>query len=181
MDVGPSPKVMLVPHVLMTSLERIFLSKPTHQKQPVVMTLMLTSVTFTIYDLSEDFDVVYESPNGDQVVSMEYDDPDSGVSLDRSSYPQNTDVEITIDHQALNVDPTSSDEWVFNSDGEVAFYGDASEVIAAINAANALVMAAENATGADDEDATASEVHTAVDDRSCSNRQCSCRSCRYGR
>ena len=36
-----------------------------------------------------------------------YDNPDSGVSLDRNNYPQNTDVVITIDDQALNVDPTS--------------------------------------------------------------------------
>ena len=59
-----------------------------------------------LFDLSSDFDVVFERPNGDQTVSMEYDDPDSGVSLDRSNYPQNTGVVITIDDQALNVDPT---------------------------------------------------------------------------
>ena len=61
--------------------------------------------TLYLFDLSENFDVVYDSPAGTQVVSMEYDDPASSVSLDRSSYPQNTDVEITLDHQALNVDP----------------------------------------------------------------------------
>ena len=42
---------------------------------------------------------------------MELDDPDSGISLDRSNYPQNTDVVVTIDHQTLNVDPTSEDSW----------------------------------------------------------------------
>ena len=51
--------------------------------------------------------------HGDQTVSMQYDDPDSGVSLDRSNYPQNTGVVITIDDQALNVDPTSEDTWTF--------------------------------------------------------------------
>ncbi len=44
---------------------------------------------------------------------MEYDDPDSSVSLDRTDYPRNTGVVITIDHQLLNVDPTSEDSWFF--------------------------------------------------------------------
>ena len=43
---------------------------------------------------------------------MELDDPDSSVSLDRANYPQNTDVVITIDDQALNVDPTGEDDMV---------------------------------------------------------------------
>ena len=53
---------------------------------------------------------------------MELDDPDSGISLDRSNYPQNTDVVATIDDQALNVDPTGADEWWYlNTDGASAY------------------------------------------------------------
>ena len=59
--------------------------------------------------LSSDFDVVYERPGADETVSMEFDNPDSGVSLGRANYPQSTGVVITIDDQALNVDPTSED------------------------------------------------------------------------
>ena len=48
---------------------------------------------------------------GKQVVSMKFDDPDSSVSLDSRDYPPNTSVAVTIDDQALNVDPTSEDTW----------------------------------------------------------------------
>ena len=75
-----------------------------------------------MFDLSEEFDIVYESPSGDQVVSMEYDDPDSGISLDRANYPKNTGVVITLDDQALNVDPTDEDTWTFGTDGGNQYY-----------------------------------------------------------
>ena len=68
-----------------------------------------------LYDLDGEFDIVYEKPANFQTVSMELDDPDSGASLDRSNYPQNTGVVVTIDHQSLNVDPTSEDSWFFVS------------------------------------------------------------------
>ena len=62
---------------------------------------------------------------GDQTVSMEYDNPDSGVSFDKSSYSRNTVVEATIDDMALNVDPTSDDIWYFDSVGGQAIYAGA--------------------------------------------------------
>ena len=74
--------------------------------------------TVHLFDLDGDFDVVYERAGGDETVSMELDDPDSGVSLDRANYPQDTGVVITIDDQALNVDPTGTDTWYFNTDGD---------------------------------------------------------------
>ena len=73
-------------------------------------------------DLDGEFDVVYERPGGNQVVSMELDNPDSGVSLDRNNYPQNTGVVITIDDMALNVDPTGPDTWTFGTNGQAQFY-----------------------------------------------------------
>ena len=99
----------------------LILSEPPQTKQ-LVKALTVPYKPSIIYDLSSDFDVVYESPNGDQTVSMEYDNPDSGVSLDRTDYPQNTGVVITIDDQALNVDPTSEDKWTFGT-GDRQFYG----------------------------------------------------------
>ena len=62
---------------------------------PVTLWVMANLTSFT------------KKPGGDQTVTMDLDDPDSGVSLDRANYPQNTGVVITIDDQALNVDPTS--------------------------------------------------------------------------
>ena len=81
--------------------------------------------TLHLFDLSEEFDIVYEKPPDEQTVSMEYDDPDSGVGLDRMDYPRNTGVVITIDDQALNVDPTSEDSWTFATGGG-QFYMDGS-------------------------------------------------------
>ena len=77
--------------------------------------------TLHLLDLDGEFDVIYGSPNGDQTVTLEADDPDVGVSLDRSNYPQNTDVIITIDDQALNVDPTGEDAWYFGDNGASAY------------------------------------------------------------
>ena len=82
--------------------------------------------TFT---LDGDFDVVYQRPGGDQTVSMELDDPDTSVSLDRANYPQNTDVVITLDDQALNVDPTGEDTWYFTTRGAPLYGADAGDDI----------------------------------------------------
>ncbi len=67
------------------------------------------------YDLDGDFDIIYQRPGGDQTVTLTADDPSSDAGLDRNSYPQNTEVEISIDDLALNVDPTSVDSWTFTT------------------------------------------------------------------
>ena len=78
-------------------------------------------MTSKLFGLDGEFDVIYEKPGNPQTVTLELDDPDSGISLDRSNYPQNTDVVVTIDHQTLNVDPTSEDSW-FLVVGDDPFY-----------------------------------------------------------
>ena len=70
-----------------------------------------------VRDLDGEFDIVYEKPANAQTVTLDLDDPDSGVSLDRTNYSQGTDVVITIDDQALNVDPTDTDTWFFTTGG----------------------------------------------------------------
>ena len=80
--------------------------------------------TVHLFDLDGDFDVVYERPGADETVSMEADNPDSGVSLGRANYPQSTSVVITIDDQALNVDPTGEDVWVLATNSGDGFYED---------------------------------------------------------
>ena len=123
--------MLLVPLVLATVriMLILILSKP-HPERASATAVSTNPVTLHLYDLSDEFDVVYESPAGDQTVSMEFDDPDSGVSLDRANYPQNTGVVITIDDQALNVDPTSEDTWTFTTGGGDQFYGTVDEVTA---------------------------------------------------
>ena len=74
-----------------------------------------------LIELDGEFDIVYEKPANAQTVTLDLDDPDSGISLDRANYPQNTDVVATIEDQALNVDPTGADEWWFNTDGDPVY------------------------------------------------------------
>ena len=105
-----------------------------------------------IEDLSSEFDVVYESPNGDQTVSMEYDDPDTSISLDRSNYPRNTGIAITIDDQTMNVDPTSEDSWFL-------IIGEDPRYVGADDADNVATIA----DAADDRDAKIARAETARD------------------
>ena len=107
--------------------------------------------TIQVYLLALDdgeFDIVYEKAGGDQTVTLDLDDPDSGVSLDRNNYPQNTDVVITIDDMALNVDPTSTDTWTFGTNGQAQFYGTATGLSGIVDAAkyrNGNITAANDA------------------------------------
>ena len=70
-----------------------------------------------------EFDIIYERPGDAEVVTLELDDPASGVSLDRNSYSRNTAVAITLDDMALNVDPTDDDVWTFDANGVATYDG----------------------------------------------------------
>ena len=76
-----------------------------------------TDIEVQVKDLDGEFDIVYEKPANPQTVTLDLDNPDSSVSLDRTNYPRNTGVVVTIDDQALNVDPTSDDTWWFADNG----------------------------------------------------------------
>ena len=78
-------------------------------------------VVVVLFDLDGEFDIVYEKPANAQTVTLDLDDPASGVSLDRTNYSQGTDVVITIDDQALNVDPTDTDTWFFTTGGDPVY------------------------------------------------------------
>ena len=85
------------------------------------------NTTVQLFDLEGEFDIVYERPNGDQTVTLELDDPDSGISLNNANYPRNTGVVATIDDMALNVDPTGEDTWILNTD-KTAIYSTAANI-----------------------------------------------------
>ena len=74
-----------------------------------------------LLDLDGEFDIVYEKPANAQTVTLDLDDTSAGVSLDRTNYSQGTDVVITIDDQALNVDPTDTDTWFFTTGGDPVY------------------------------------------------------------
>ena len=100
---------------------------------------------------------------------MEYDDPDSSVGLDRANYPKNTGVVVTIDDQALNVDPTSEDTWYLNTEG-APLYGDATGagnigIIAAAEIARAAAYKTADDTRTTDYKTADDKRDNAIDNR----------------
>ena len=63
-----------------------------------------------LYDFSPEgqVNVVYNKAGGAQTVALTFDNVDdtSGIALDRVSYPQRSEVHLTLTDQALNIDPT---------------------------------------------------------------------------
>ncbi len=59
--------------------------------------------------------IQYNAPGEAQTVDLEYDEiPNISLSLDRESYPQNSEVFVIINDFQLNQDPTHEDSWTFN-------------------------------------------------------------------
>lgn len=59
--------------------------------------------------------IQYNAPGEAQTVDLEYDEiPNISLSLDRESYPQNSQVFVIINDFQLNQDPTHEDSWTFN-------------------------------------------------------------------
>ena len=81
-----------------------------------------------VYDFDDESDIVveYERGGDDQSVTLYYDsDPsDYGVALElgRDRYPQNGGVIMTMTDFAMNVDPTDSDTWTFDTSGNQDAY-----------------------------------------------------------
>ena len=110
------------------------LGDPTPRSE-VTGVLGIDNTRVHLFALDGEFDIVYEKAGGDQTVTLDLDNPDSSVSLDRTNYPRNTGVVATIDDQALNVDPTREDTWWFADNG-ASQYGDVASIQAYVTAAN---------------------------------------------
>ena len=110
------------------------LGDPTPRSE-VTGVLGIDNIRVHLFALDGEFDIVYEKAGGDQTVTLDLDNPDSSVSLDRTNYPRNTGVVATIDDQALNVDPTSEDTWWFADNG-ASQYGDVAGIGTYVDAAN---------------------------------------------
>ncbi|MDH3278397.1 MAG: peptidase [Nitrosopumilus sp.] len=62
-----------------------------------------------------DVTIQYNPGGSVQQVDLEYDDiPNIFLKLDRTNYPQNSEVFVTINDIQLNQDPTDEDSWTFN-------------------------------------------------------------------
>lgn len=63
----------------------------------------------------DDVEIQYNRAGGVQKVELEFDEiENASLTLDRTSYPKNSQVFIVIDDIQLNQDPTSNDSWTFN-------------------------------------------------------------------
>jgi len=71
-----------------------------------------------------DVEVQYSSSGGTEIVELEFDEiPNIILNLDRTGYPNNAEVFVTINDIQLNQDPTDEDSWTFNINSpETTFY-----------------------------------------------------------
>ena len=72
----------------------------------------------------DNVEIKYNRPGGIEKVQLEYDKiPNISLTPDRSGYPNNAEVFITIKDFQLNQDPTDEDSWTFNINStEATFY-----------------------------------------------------------
>lgn len=76
-----------------------------------------------LYSFNNDVVIQYNAAGGTQQVKLQYDDiPNIALSLDRASYPPNSEVFATINDMQLNQDPTARDSWTFNVESPQAVF-----------------------------------------------------------
>jgi hypothetical protein len=77
-----------------------------------------------LFTFSNNVTIEYDKAGGSETVNLTYDDmTDISLKLDRSGYPQSSDVFATINDMQLNEDPTAVNSWTFNVNSpEAAFY-----------------------------------------------------------
>jgi hypothetical protein len=70
-----------------------------------------------LYDFTryQTYDLVYEKGGGDEVISLTFDRPGSGISFDKEHYGLNHEVGVTITNNEFNIDPTDEDSWTFGT------------------------------------------------------------------
>jgi len=76
------------------------------------------------YDISENSDVTIRYGTGGtaQAETIKYDyDDDKDITLDRSKYPQNSQIFIDLDDSLLNLSPTADESWVFYENGTIDY------------------------------------------------------------
>jgi hypothetical protein len=77
-----------------------------------------------LFTFSNNVTIEYDKAGGSETVNLTYDDmTDISMKLDRSGYPQGSDVFATINDMQLNEDPTAINSWTFNANSpEATFY-----------------------------------------------------------
>lgn len=68
-----------------------------------------------LFTFSNNVTIEYDKAGGSETVNLTYDDmTDISMKLDRTGYPQSSDVFATINDMQLNEDPTAINSWTFN-------------------------------------------------------------------
>ena len=71
----------------------------------------------------DDVKIQYNAGGNPQSVTLEYDESANiSLNLDRSLYPQNSEVFLTVNDFQLNQDPTDEDSWTFNVNSPLATF-----------------------------------------------------------
>ncbi|HET6458792.1 MAG TPA: peptidase [Nitrosopumilaceae archaeon] len=77
-----------------------------------------------LFTFSNNLTIEYDKAGGSETVNLTYDDMTNiSMKLDRTNYPQGSDVFATINDMQLNEDPTAINSWTFNVNSpEATFY-----------------------------------------------------------
>ncbi len=76
-----------------------------------------------LFTFSNNVSIEYDKAGGSESVDLTYDDmTDISMKLDRTGYPQSSDVFATINDMQLNEDPTAINSWTFNINSPAATF-----------------------------------------------------------
>ncbi|CAD6525608.1 conserved exported hypothetical protein [metagenome] len=76
-----------------------------------------------LYSFNNDVKIQYNAGGNPQSVTLQYDDSTNvSFKIDKNTYPQNSEVFLTINDFQLNQDPTDEDSWTFNINSPLATF-----------------------------------------------------------
>ena len=75
-----------------------------------------------LYDFADNVTIQYNKGGDVQTASFDFDTVGGSAELDRDTYPQGSQIHITITDAWLNIDPTDEDTWTFDTDAGKTFY-----------------------------------------------------------
>ncbi|MCY4491952.1 MAG: hypothetical protein OXC46_10925, partial [Thaumarchaeota archaeon] len=75
-----------------------------------------------LYDFADNVTIQYNKGGDVQTASFDFDTVGGSAELDKTTYPQGSQIHITITDAWLNIDPTDEDTWTFDTDAGSTFY-----------------------------------------------------------
>ena len=74
-----------------------------------------------LYEFSDNVVVQYQSSNL-QTITLSFDEADTSFATDRTQYPYNAHVHLSVNDHLLNIDPTDEDSWTFDTTSGSFYY-----------------------------------------------------------